>query len=198
MTEAVAQMPYPIASNPQAMIIHKAVIDLNPDLVSVPGQRLLPRSLPRPVVRPAGGKWRGYSQKRCGRAMVGRRPVPPRPPQPGCRGEACPGRRPRGEARPGSCARERIRISTESVLGWRRQLACTQHSAGSPPALLRPQRRFVGARIALAPSASAANLAEIYRLRLSSAPRGGRALIGNAEVSSSLGQITLAMGRSRD
>jgi hypothetical protein len=30
MTEAVAQMPYAIASRPQAMIIHKAVIDLNP------------------------------------------------------------------------------------------------------------------------------------------------------------------------
>jgi hypothetical protein len=52
------------------MIIHKAVIDLNPDLMSVPGQWFLPRSLPSPVVTPAGGKWRGYSQKRRGHAMV--------------------------------------------------------------------------------------------------------------------------------
>jgi len=54
------------------MIIHKAVIDLNPGLMSVPGQWLLPRSLPRRDVAPADGKWRGYSQKRCTHAMVRR------------------------------------------------------------------------------------------------------------------------------
>jgi hypothetical protein len=37
------------------MIIHKAVIDLNPGLMSVPGQWLLSRSLPRRDVDPAGG-----------------------------------------------------------------------------------------------------------------------------------------------
>ncbi len=80
MTEAVAQMPYAIASRPQAMIIHKAVIDLNPGLMSVPGPWIPTRSLPSTVVAPAGGKWRGYSQKRRAHAMVGTAvPAQPRP-----------------------------------------------------------------------------------------------------------------------
>ena len=55
------------------MMIHKAVINLNPAWMSVPSQRIPSRSLPRRAVAPAGGKWRGYSQKRRGHAMVGRR-----------------------------------------------------------------------------------------------------------------------------
>src|ERR1700733_930628 len=53
MTETVAQMPYPIASRPQAMIIHKAVIDLNPGLMSVPGQPSVPVAAAPGVARPA-------------------------------------------------------------------------------------------------------------------------------------------------
>jgi hypothetical protein len=64
------------------MIIHKAVIDLNPGLMSVPGQWLLSRSLPRRDVDPAGGKWRGYSQKRCAHAMVGRHSAAVEAPRP--------------------------------------------------------------------------------------------------------------------
>jgi len=41
--------------------------------MSVPGRSILPWPLPRRVVAPAGGKWRGYSQKRRGHAMVGHR-----------------------------------------------------------------------------------------------------------------------------
>jgi hypothetical protein len=55
------------------MMNHKAVIDLNPGLLSAPGRSILPRPLPRRVVAPAGGKWRGYSQKPPGHAMVGHR-----------------------------------------------------------------------------------------------------------------------------
>jgi hypothetical protein len=49
--------------------------------MSVPGQRILPRSLPHRALAPAGGKWRGYSQKRDCHAMVSRRAgQAPRPP----------------------------------------------------------------------------------------------------------------------
>jgi hypothetical protein len=119
------------------------------------------RSLPSPVVTPAGGKWRGYSQKRSGHAMVRRKAATAGP-----RGSSGRPRRmrvlkPFPEAGRGAGSREVM------WLVQRRQQACESGSW--------PNRNGTGPAEALALSCRSARRRNLFVARMRMRRAGARA-----------------------
>jgi hypothetical protein len=158
--------------------------------MSVPGKWISPPVAAAPGCCAGRRKWRGYSQKRRGHAMVAARAVPIRRASPVGAVMGALGARGGDIRRSGAAVRDRRRDSESSADRPRRRRAAATRQTCGPRLRRRRRRRPRRAR----------RSAAMRWCRALSVERGAsaRARIGGTKDSSPLSQIILAMGRSRD